>query len=425
MSYKPPILSLPERRFRMRSPAYPEFALEEYGQRNLLTQDILKKEGIDALFLTMYENVEWLSGFGSESWKLYDKEWWLVLPAQGEPALTVDAIHEGNVEGSCVYEDVRLWGVEGKTVIDRLVDIFKERDLEDKCVAMEYGPGTRLFMPACHWDEIKRRLPHIKWVDGSDIIGEMRALKSPEEIRRIKRANQITCRGIQTAFDRFHYGMTERDLVNLMTGIMLEGGADATVPGVGGYLALSASRINQITPRIVGWREIGKGDLVHVDGGCTFRGYYSDVYTVGIVSSEPHPLIQKCADTVAEALDTVITAVKPGVLSCELVEIADRVIEKSRMTNHIRTMTDGVSSPSSAHSRLGHIGHGIGFGIHEYPFITSSSKMPWRENMVASFEIMLGDPEIGWVEFEENVVVTKVGCERITPMPKKIWALKG
>ncbi len=88
---------------QLREPTYPEFPVEEYARRNALCQEILRQKGVDALFATMYENVEWLSGFGSESWKIYDKEWWLVVPAEGEPAITVDAIHEGNLEG-----DLRL-----------------------------------------------------------------------------------------------------------------------------------------------------------------------------------------------------------------------------------------------------------------------------------------------------------------------------
>ena len=88
-------------------------------------------------------------------------------------------------------------------------------------------------------------------------------------------------------------------------------------------------------------------------------------------------------------------------------------------------MTDSLTAQSKNGSRLGHIGHGIGFGIHEYPFIGPESRTQWCENMVASFEIMLGDPNKGWVEFEDNVVVTATGCERITPMPKRIWRLKG
>lgn len=409
---------------RVRRPTYPEFSLEEYSQRNASCQAILREKGIDALFVTMYENVEWLSGFGSESWKVYDKEWWVVVPAHGQPALTVDAIHEGNVEGTCVYQDVRIWGIQGKTVVDRLVEIFQDLELEDKCVAIEYGHGTRLFMPACDWDEIKRRLPHVRWVDGAEVLGEMRMIKSSEEIARIREANRITCHGIQAAFNGFHYGMSERDLVGLLMQHMLEQGADATVPGTGCYLALSAGRINQITPRTVAARKIAKGDLVHVDGGCTYRGYYSDVYRVGIVDAEPHPFIERCAATVSEALDTVIDSIRPGVRSCELVAIAERIIEKNRMTKYIRTMTDALTAESNSHSRLGHIGHGIGFGIHEYPFISHDVQMAWRENMVAAVEIMLGDPKIGWVEFEDNIVVTKDGCERITPLAKGLWRIK-
>jgi Xaa-Pro aminopeptidase len=202
---------------------------------------------------------------------------------------------------------------------------------------------------------------------------------------------------------------------------MLEQGADATIPGVGGYLALSADRINQITPRTVAYREIQDGDLVHIDGGATYRGYYSDIY----VNATPHPFVEKCAETVACAIDHVIDAVRPGVLSSELCAIAWDVIQRNGLGNKVRSMTDTVSSGASTASEcsLGHIGHGIGFSIHEAPFITPSDNTPWRAGMVAAIEIMLGDPTLGWVEFEDNVVATEDGCERITPLPKRLFRL--
>jgi Xaa-Pro aminopeptidase len=409
----------------LRVPTYPEFSIEEYAARNERCQQILRGKGFDALFVTMYENVEWLTGFGSESWKTYEKAWWAVVPAAGQPVLTVDGIHEGNVEGACVYEDVRFWGIDRKSPVDRLVGIFQDLELQDKRVAMEYGQGTRLFMAAADWDEIRERLPNVQWLDGHDVLMEMRAVKSPAEIERIKKANKITCYAYESAFNSFQKGMTERDLVNLVKRFMLEQGADATIPGVGGYLALSADRINQITPRTVAYREIQDGDLVHIDGGATYRGYYSDIYRVGIVNATPHPFVEKCAETVACAIDHVIDAVRPGVLSSELCAIAWDVIQRNGLGNKVRSMTDTVSSGASTASEcsLGHIGHGIGFSIHEAPFITPSDNTPWRAGMVAAIEIMLGDPTLGWVEFEDNVVATEDGCERITPLPKRLFRL--
>ncbi len=65
---------------------------------------------------------------------------------------------KGTSKGTCVYKDARLWGIQGKTAVDRLVEIFTDYGLQNKRVAMEYGHRTRLFMPACDWDELKLRL---------------------------------------------------------------------------------------------------------------------------------------------------------------------------------------------------------------------------------------------------------------------------
>ena len=69
---------------------------------------------VDAVFLTMRDNVEYLSGFTTVSWRVIDKRFWLIVSLSDEPVLIVDAVHEINARETSFVEDVRIWEKRGK-----------------------------------------------------------------------------------------------------------------------------------------------------------------------------------------------------------------------------------------------------------------------------------------------------------------------
>lgn len=70
-------------------------------------------------------------------------------------------------------------------------------------------------------------------------------------------------------------------------------------------------------------------------------------------------------------------------------------------------------------------GHGIGIDIHEEPFLISGSDKKIEENMVIAIEVGLRvSPTSDYVlELEDNFVVTKKGCERLSSLDRKIWEI--
>jgi Xaa-Pro aminopeptidase len=55
-------------------------------------------------------------------------------------------------------------------------------------------------------------------------------IKSPGEIKRIRRAWDITCRGIEVAFRSIREGTTEHELLNILVAEWLRLGADTATP---------------------------------------------------------------------------------------------------------------------------------------------------------------------------------------------------
>ena len=71
------------------------------------------------------------------------------------------------------------------------------------------------------------------------------------------------------------------------------------------------------------------------------------------------------------------------------------------------------------------IGHGTGFTVHELPFICPGDETVWTEGMVGALEIALGDEEPGYIEWEDDFLVTQDGCRMLTPMERRLRVVGG
>ena len=403
----------------MRQATYLDFPLDEYRERLYRIQQLMQQVHLDAVFLTMRENVEYLSGFTCVSWwRIFDKRFWIVVPQEGAPVLTVDRMHQVNAHETSWVEDVRIWGIHGKSAIDHLVQIFQDLRLESATVGMELGHGSRLQMSQVNFEEIGTRLKNVRFVDAGDILGKMRMLKSRREIERVEKACKITCDSLKLVFESMRPGMSEREALNNIVMEMLSRGADTAYNSTNpGLLSFQAGRVAQVCPTPVE-RRFRAGDLVHVDGGAVYRGYCADISRNAIVGADPPSQIQEAADACESVLRSSLQAIRPGITSANICSVAERAIQEVGFATRRRGRMEQASL-----DRGEMIGHGLGFTIHEFPHICPSDDTEWVEGMIGALEFSLGDEELGYVELEDDFVVTEDGCRVLTPLKRDlVWA---
>jgi Xaa-Pro aminopeptidase len=401
----------------MRAAPQLDFPLEEYQQRWNRARTVMSDAGLDALLLTAQEHVEWLSGFTTVSWRLTDKAFWLVVPLDGTPVLTADKMHHTNAVRTSWVDDVRLWGVGGKSNVDRLVEIFQDLNLRQATVGAELGARLRLFMSQQDWDEVKRRLPDVKFVDAGVPLGVMRFVKSPLEIERLRKACDITTNSLQLAYHSMRSGMTEREVMQLMIADMLRQGADDPYFSTNrGYLALSAGRIDQINPSPIE-RKLQRGDIVRFDGGGIYRGYSADFIRTAVVEDDPPKDLLAANEAAKQAIQIVLAMIKPGVTSAQIHAAVYEAIREVGYLEKWRRLMDRVSVEKGDM-----VGHSLGFTMHEHPFITPGDHTVWEVGCVGSVEFCLGDPGTGYACLEDNWVITETGVKVLTTMDRDIWS---
>ena len=391
-----------------------DFPLSEYERRFDMVRRSMAEQDVELLVLTLRENVEYLCGFTTVSWRLTDKAFWLIVPIDRPPTFLCDPIHTGNVEETCCVDDVRYWGPGGTTAVDLLGDLLAEQK-GNGAVGLEIGVRVRINMSVPDYHTVRELLGNRPVEDAAAIVSEARLHKCDEEIHRLRQACRISEQVMGEAFPQIEPGMTERDVVGDLTIGYLQRGADTPLNTCSfGYLGLNGGRLSQMNPVAVD-RKLERGDLLRLDGGCVYRNYGADISRNSVIGAPPSDDIRRAVDACNTVMDAAIAAIRPGVTSAQICEVSARAIEEVGYSDKRRFTMDRISASAGSM-----IGHSTGFCMHEDPFITPSDHTVWQAGMTGAVEFGLGEPAYGYADFEDNFLVTETGCEVLSPGPRFI-----
>jgi len=237
--------------------------------------------------------------------------------------------------------------------------------------------------------------------------------KSPDELVRMRDANQLVADVLTRLQAMVGPGVTTRELDSVAESHIREAGAVPAFKGYQGYPATLCASINEaVVHGIPSDRPLEDGDVVSLDIGVVLDGYYGDsavTLGVGLISSDA---------------TTLLTVTR---------EALDRAIERVRIDGRVSDIGHAVQQHVEAHGFSvvrEFVGHGIGKELHEEPQIPNygaPGRGPQlREGMVLAIEPMVnaGDPGVkvlddGWTavtrdgglsaHFEHSVAVTADG----------------
>ncbi len=197
--------------------------------------------------------------------------------------------------------------------------------------------------------------------------------------------------------------MTERDLAAELVLQLLRHGSEPTLP----FAPLVAAGPNGANPHATPTeRPITPGDLVIVDWGAAYQGYFSDL-TRTLAVGEVAPELEHIATVVAEANAAGRRAVQPGSPAGAVDAAARHVIENAGYGPYFIHRT----------------GHGLGMEVHEPPYLYGGNERPLVPGMTFTVEPGIYLPNRGGVRIEDDVVVTEDGGESLSTLPRTLWRL--
>lgn len=352
---------------------------EDYAKRLEKAKQLLVTNNIDALFLTGSTNLIY---FTKVRWGRSERTFGAVVNRKREPIWICPAFERKRADESIPKgQEIRTWE-EHESPYKLIGGIMK--DIGARAGRLALGPTIRSFV----WFGLQKDAPSLDLVNGAVITEGCRGVKTKKEVEYMDLANKITKLAYQVGFSELRDGMSRGDLGGIIRNAHRQMGANG---GGGAQFGPNSAFPHGSSVE----RNLHKGDVVLVDGGCSVEEYRSDV-TRSVVFGKPSDKQRKIWDAVRKAQKEALKAVRPGV-PCENIDRAARkVIDEAGYGPEYKYFTHRV-------------GHGIGMEGHEYPYLVRGNKLKLQPGMTFSNEpgiYVYG--EFG-IRIEDCFVVTEDG----------------
>jgi Xaa-Pro dipeptidase len=360
----------------------------------------LRNSDLDALLLWKDENVRYLTSLRAQliAGKMTSLNG-VLITRDGGPVLLCSG---GEIDKASM-------GMSWLTAVHP-IPIMEQRELVDAFVKTTLVPllsdlGTsvgRIGVDQVNYslvESMRTHLPDLEPADGDALMQSVRLIKSPDEIAIIHEACAIGDAVTQRAIDGTKAGRRENEVA---------GDAMQTLFYLGGEMAhvitpYVASGEHMSPPhRICTDKIIRNGDLCFIDIGAMWNGYFADIGRTTI-TGKPSKTQKEIYTAVYEGLMAGIAQMRPGLTTQD---VADTIIAK--IADH------GYGD----HMFSLFIGHGIGMGANEPPYIgetmPGSTIAEFKPGMVFAVEPLVWIPDVrggGGVRIEDMVLITEAEPE--------------
>jgi len=344
---------------------------------------LVRRAGADAILVTDFTNVTYLTGFtGDDSYLLTDGQHAIVL---SDPRYTTQL----EQECSGLEFAVRDPGVPMVDLVAQTVQSLGVHRLGVEATALTVH----------QFERFEAEVTGVEWVKTAGLVEQLRLVKDRDEIQRIRRAAWQARRGFEVVRAALREGQTERqvaaDLEHQMRRFGARGASFPSIVAVGQRAALPHAVSTEQT--------IGASPFLLVDWGADEGLYVSDL-TRMIVTGRISPKLRRVYGVVLKAQRAAIRAIRPGVRCEEVDAVARRVISRAGFG-----------------AAFGHgLGHGIGLNVHEAPRLSRKEQTVLRPGMVVTVEPGIYLPEWGGVRIEDDVLVTRGGHDVLTAVPSEL-----
>lgn len=312
------------------------FELEEFRSRQRRTRAAMQEKKLDLLLVTSAVNLLWLIGASTKAYQVFQC---LFFTADERPLkLTMRLSDVAEARAESLADEVRGWGgTKYEDPIDVFTQIFRDLKLPAKArIGLEM---PAYYLSVQNYIKVQNALSSYTVVDATNLVEQLKVVKSPAEIAYVRRAAQIADLGLKAIEQDLAIGKTERDVAATAHGAMMAAGGDSPASPMN----FCSGERSCYSHGIPSDRVLKAGDFMHIEFGGAYRRYCSTVarhFCMGKPSSEQ----KKIHDVTRAACDAAISVVKPGVLGETVHLAAVDVIRKAGLEKYnVHTTGYGIA----------------------------------------------------------------------------------
>lgn len=354
-----------------------------YGQRISLVRKTVINSSIDALLISNFYNILYLTGFKTLT---TDEREAFALVTKTNIYLFTDARYIFSDQGIIL----KLIKPE-KGLFFHLSEIIKEEKIHSLGIESE---DLRVH----EFEKLKTIFNQIKIIPFEKFVIKLRAIKENEEIENIRRACEITDQCLENIVPLIKIGNSEKKIAFQIEQWIKENGFDLA------FDPIVAVNINSAIPHYntkEGKGIVEDGSIILLDFGVKYKNYMSDITRMVFV---------KPTDEMINIYIKLLSV--QGLTIKEIGNQKDpKVIDRFCRENLIKK-----ELPNFSHS----LGHGVGLEIHEYPKLSQMSYDTLVDNHVFTIEPGVYFPNKWGMRIEDTVVLKNGRIKALTNFKKEL-----
>ena len=359
---------------------------------------LMDEAGIDVLVTTSKHNVQYLLGghraFFFESMDAMGLSRYLPVLVYPKGGRQKAAYFGHRMEGFQKANDP-FWVSESETnssgsvdAMQKAIDYIRKSGVKARRIGAELA-----FLPVDSGSALRNAFSDSEIVDALFVLERLRAVKSPEELRKLRIASERVIDSMLAVIASHGPGATKRELTEALR-------REETNRGlVFDYCLITAGSSLNRAPSEQKW---GEGDVLSLDSGGNYHGYIGDLCRMAI-HGEPDAELEDLLAEIEAIQRASMKPIKTGAMGSVIYAAAEPLVQKSKHHNHMHFLA-----------------HGMGLVSHEAPRLTATGPVPYdaydadrplETGMVVSVETTLQHPQRGFIKLEDTVVVTDKGFD--------------
>ena len=383
-------------------PVPPFFPSAEYHTRLEKVRQSMRQQGLDGLLVSTPEDIYYIAGINHWGFFAYHM---LVVPLEGELIMIARAME--SVTMAIQLTNARFVGyADSEDQAAVTVRVMKKSGLLSGRLGLQ---KKGLYLPARIVEGVAAALPGIQYVDASDLVLDIRAAHSDNELAYFRQAAAVSDAMFTAAYETAGVGVSEKEVAaEVMRAMVMAGGE---YPGFGPFIR-STPTLGQEHGT---WseRKLEKGDALFLEMSGSVGRYHSPMGRLVFIGEAPAGS-REIEKVTLDAFDAVVERLKPGKKACEVYQAWQDVVDRAGLSHyrrhHCGYMVSSAFPPSWS-------GPGVPVGLRH------DSSLVLRAGMVFHILSWLMGCGRGDYFVSNAAVVSEDGGEVLTNLPSTLQIL--
>lgn len=384
---------------------------------------LMSEAGLDALLATSLENLFYLSGLWSvnfvvtprlaQGYALVTRDNLsapVVITGIGDAAAFLQSCPDGasvvlygeffryekpDVVLGKLEQGVKELVIQGKPQANALQGIataIRREGLARATIGIDERGVTSQFIT-----ELEQALPGATFKPADALLRRIRAVKTEEEVIRLRRAVALTEEAIGAAMAIAHEGVSEEEMIRRFESTISAGGGRPLFTFI--YFA-GRGALGQLP---YGDGVLRRGDVIRFDVGCRLGGYNSDIAR-NFALGDPGKRALRLHNATLAGQDAAFEQMRPGVSAAEVFHAA----------------VEGVRQAGIPDYQRHHVGHGVGLEVYDLPLLAPGDMTPLETGMTFEVETPYYEVGLAGLQPEDTVVLTDSGPQLLTTLSRDL-----